>query len=907
MFGSRLTVPSLLLRPATIVLILGALFLTSMATRAAAADIPLLGDLDGDGKADLIMWQAGTAGQFRWVLSSAAYSDVAAGTKQWGTVVGGVQDVPLIADIDGDGKGDLIVWRPSTATFYWLTSSSGYSASGSRQWGDPQQPDVPLVGDIDGDGKADLAVWRRGNGTFYWLTSSTGYSYAIGAQGSKQWGGTVNGVADIPLLKDLDGDGKADLVYWRPATATFYWLTSSSAYSTNAARSRQWGDYQQPDVPLLGDIDGDRKADLFVWRQGNGTFYWLTSSTGYSYALGAQGADQWGGVVNGVPDVPLLGDIDGDGKTDLLFARPATGEFHWVTSSTGYSSAAAGAYYPPSANLPPVVSAGSNQSITLPVWASLTGTVSDDGLPRGGGVTQSWSKVSGPGAVTFGNLNAPSTTAGFSVAGAYVLRLTATDGALSAYANVAITVNAANQAPIVSAGPNQTITFPASATLNGTATDDGLPAGSTLTRAWSKASGPGTVTFGNVNAQSTTASFSVAGTYVLRLTVSDGALSAYADVTITVNAASGCSGVTVPSTTTDVQAVVSAYPEGTTFCFQPVTYRLAGPVLARSGDRFVGQPGTVLDGQNTVAKGIWGYGGLSGQSGVTVQGLTLANFTDTAVVTGWSWTVQQNDIHHSLVGVAVNSNTTLDSNYIHDNRRYGVSGGPGTDIIIVNNELARNNTDNSCGGACVGDAGGSKIIGSATGTTGLVWRNNNVHDNTGHGIWSDGNVRALYEGNVVSNNSGSGIFHEISWDSIIRNNTLTNNDSDNIGQSCWWGANILVNTSSNVEVYGNTITANNGSNGICAVSADRSDAVAPYPTVVANFYAHDNAVYMTASAISGLAKGTRTGDINNRFVNNTYALPILTRAWWTSPTVPTATWSTWQASGQDAGGRLTTW
>src|SRR5262249_18521381 len=73
---------------------------------------------------------------------------------------------------------------------------------------------------------------------------------------------------------------------------------------------------------------------------------------------------------------------------------------------------------------------------------------------------------------------------------------------------------------LVSAGSNQTITLPASAILNG---DDALPPGSTLTTTWSKVSGPGTVTFGSVNAPITTASFSLAGTYVLRLTATDGA------------------------------------------------------------------------------------------------------------------------------------------------------------------------------------------------------------------------------------------------------------------------------------------------------------------------------------------------------------------------------------------------
>src|SRR5207249_6557520 len=193
-------------------------------------------------------------------------------------------------------------------------------------------------------------------------------------------------------------------------------------------------------------------------------------------------------------------------------------------------------------NTPPTVNAGAAQTITLPSSATLNGTAADDGLPVGSTLTVTWSKVSGPGTVTFGNANALSTTASFSAAGIYSLRLTASDTALSSTSDVTITVNptsAVNQPATVNAGPNQTITLPASASLNGTASDDDLPAGLTLTATWSKVSGPGTVTFGNVNALTTTASFSAAGTYVLRLTASDGALSSRDDVTITVNSAGG--------------------------------------------------------------------------------------------------------------------------------------------------------------------------------------------------------------------------------------------------------------------------------------------------------------------------------------------------------------------------------
>jgi hypothetical protein len=97
-----------------------------------------------------------------------------------------------------------------------------------------------------------------------------------------------------------------------------------------------------------------------------------------------------------------------------------------------------------------------------------------------------------------------------------------------------------NTAPVVNAGADQTITLPASATLNGTITDDGQPNPPGATTAqWSMVSGPGTVSFADPKAVDTTASFSAGGTYVLRLTGNDSALTAADDVTITVNPTSG--------------------------------------------------------------------------------------------------------------------------------------------------------------------------------------------------------------------------------------------------------------------------------------------------------------------------------------------------------------------------------
>jgi hypothetical protein len=91
-----------------------------------------------------------------------------------------------------------------------------------------------------------------------------------------------------------------------------------------------------------------------------------------------------------------------------------------------------------------------------------------------------------------------------------------------------------NMPPCVNAGPDQMITGPAVANLQGAAKDDGDPNGS-LTVTWSQVSGPSAVSFENVNALATTVSFGATGTYILSLTANDGALQRSDEVTIAVN------------------------------------------------------------------------------------------------------------------------------------------------------------------------------------------------------------------------------------------------------------------------------------------------------------------------------------------------------------------------------------
>ena len=96
----------------------------------------------------------------------------------------------------------------------------------------------------------------------------------------------------------------------------------------------------------------------------------------------------------------------------------------------------------PSENKAPAVDAGPDQDINLTAFARLAGSVSDDGLPDPPGqVTVSWSVKTGPGPVTFGAPNAAATTASFTVAGRYLLKLEADDGELKGKDTVVVDVD----------------------------------------------------------------------------------------------------------------------------------------------------------------------------------------------------------------------------------------------------------------------------------------------------------------------------------------------------------------------------------------------------------------------------------------------------------------------------------
>jgi hypothetical protein len=189
-------------------------------------DIGLLGDVDGDGRADPCVFRSG---QF---LCDTAHDY---GAAEFQESFGQNGDLPLLGDIDGDGRADPCVFRGG----HFLCDSAHDGQVHQDIGLDVQPGDVPLLGDVDGDGRADPCLFRAGL-----------FLCDIHHDGVPELMIPFGRPGDIPLLADFDGDGIAKPCVYRGKELL--------CYSKQNGGSEQliltFGDGSG--APLVGNLDG---------------------------------------------------------------------------------------------------------------------------------------------------------------------------------------------------------------------------------------------------------------------------------------------------------------------------------------------------------------------------------------------------------------------------------------------------------------------------------------------------------------------------------------------------------------------------------------------------------------------------------------------------------------------------
>jgi len=178
---------------------------------------------------------------------------------------------PMVGDYDGDGKADPAVYNlASGQLFVWLTSAA-YALVTPVTTFQVAAGDLPIVGDFDGDGLADPSVFERANGSWYLWLSGSGYFRV----GPVVFGLNAN---DIPVPEDYDGDRTADPAVYQASSGEWHvWLSAAGYVKTGPFQFQK----SLADNPVPGQFDAGFAADPAVYQQASGAWYIWLSSAGY--------------------------------------------------------------------------------------------------------------------------------------------------------------------------------------------------------------------------------------------------------------------------------------------------------------------------------------------------------------------------------------------------------------------------------------------------------------------------------------------------------------------------------------------------------------------------------------------------------------------------------------------------
>ena len=298
-------------------------------------------DVNGDGKPDIIVANFNDYTVSVLINTTVPGSPTASFAAQQTFFVGDGPDAVVVADINGDGKPDIITSTMHTDVASVLlnttaTGAASASFSAVQTFAVGSSPWALTASDLNGDGSPDLAVVNLDDNTVSVLINTTVAASATASFVAQQVFPAGNGPQSV-AAGDINGDGLPDLavVGWADNNVSVLLNTTTPSSTTASFAAEQEFTAASASYSVsVADVNGDGLADIVVADSGTPTAAVLVNTTSTGSATASFAPVQDFLADSGWSSALVVADMNNDGLPEITLVNAGEGSAYVMLNAT---------------------------------------------------------------------------------------------------------------------------------------------------------------------------------------------------------------------------------------------------------------------------------------------------------------------------------------------------------------------------------------------------------------------------------------------------------------------------------------------------------------------------------------------------------------------------------------------